>query len=791
MKKNILLLLTMSLFSMTIYAQNLSNHAVIYPEITITPELQQQKNSFNYSPPQNYQFSLPSCTTLTPICTAPGQYYSLVTSANAPAAQTLNPNNIYGCLGTTPNPIWYYIRVEQSGTIALNLNAASDIDYALWGPFNSVAAAEAGCNNYLPPINCSYSASNNEFPIIQNAQAGEVYVFLITNFANIIQTTTLTQIGGTGRMGCDGYSSINGVSLSDNNVNCINDNADSYLGGIYIQSNRGYAITDSLGRYSIVADSGSYTVNQIIPTYLQPLIDQTCNTGYTVNFNTIAVDSFGFDFFNEVLDCPYLTVDISSNMRRRCFRNNTVVEYCNEGFADANNVNVYVELPQYVHLISASQPYTIDTSGVYVFNIGNLAQGQCGSIQIVDSVACVNGILGTVQCSRAWITPANSCVNDSTQTGPWDRSSVSVNGQCINDSLAQFTITNTGSSSNGNMTGPSEYRIYIDGVLVYTGTFQLGGGSTETIQFPATGGTIRLEADQRPGHPGNSRPNDVLQGCGDSTNTSLLNNWLNFNAQSTDDGDVTIEEDCLPILDSYDPNDKQVSPSGVGQNHIVEPNTTLDYTIRFQNTGNAPAYRVIIRDTLSNDFDISSLQVGVSSHNYDFYLSGTNQPILIFEYNNINLPDSASNPTGSQGFIKFKIAPNSNTPLGTIIENKAAIYFDFNEPIITNTAWITIDEIPLGPPLIISIVSGTENSSDINDVKIFPNPTDNFVNVQVSNKSEFSTLNVYDLNGRLVKQKQLVDDFSIISLEDLPAGIYTMQILNDKKIKIFKIVKNK
>jgi hypothetical protein len=183
--------------------------------------------------------------------------------------------------------------------------------------------------------------------------------------------------------------------------------------------------------------------------------------------------------------------------------------------------------------------------------------------------------------------------------------------------------------------------------------------------------------------------------------------------------------------------------------------------------------------------------VGVSSHNYDFYLSGTNQPILIFEFNNINLPDSASNPTGSQGFIKFKIAPNSNTPLGTVIENKAAIYFDFNEPIITNTAWITIDEIPLGPPLIISIVSGTENSSEVNDVKIFPNPTDNFVNVQVSNKSEFSTLNVYDLNGRLVKQKQLVDDLSIISLEDLPAGIYTMQILNDKKIKIFKIVKNK
>jgi uncharacterized repeat protein (TIGR01451 family) len=270
-----------------------------------------------------------------------------------------------------------------------------------------------------------------------------------------------------------------------------------------------------------------------------------------------------------------------------------------------------------------------------------------------------------------------------------------------------------------------------------------------------------------------------------------LNNWLNFNAQSTDDGDVSVEEDCLPILDSYDPNDKQVTPGGVGQNHIVEPNTTLDYTIRFQNTGNAPAYRVIIRDTLSNDFDISSLQVGVSSHNYDFQLTGTNQPILIFEFNNINLPDSASNPTGSQGFVKFKIAPNTNTPLGTIIENKAAIYFDFNEPIITNTAWITIDELPLGSPLVISIVSGTGHNSEDNDIKIFPNPTDNFVNVLISNITEFSTLYIYDLNGRIVKQKQLIDELSTIDLEDLPAGIYTMQIINDKKIKIFKIVKNK
>lgn len=789
MKVKVLSIFIFLVFVFHSKSQTLTSNATTYPEIVITPEMEQQKNEAVYTYPQQFNFSLPSCTTLTPICTAPGQYYSLTTSANSPSAHTLNPNNVYGCLGSTPNPIWYYIRVEQSGSIALNLNAPSDIDYAIWGPFNSVSAAEAGCNNYQLPINCSFSPTNNEFPTIQNAQAGEVYVFLITNFANMIQTTTLTQVGGTGRMGCDGYSSINGQALIDNNVNCINDNSDNYLRRMYIQSSRGYAITDSLGRYSIVADSGSYTVNQIIPSHLQPLIDQTCNTGYSVNFNTVAVDSFGFDFFNDVLECPYLTVDISSNRRRRCFTNNTVLRYCNDGFVAASNVNVFVEMPQYVHLLSASHPFSIDTNGVYIFTIGNLAPGQCGTIQIIDSVACVNGILGTVQCTRAWITPANSCVNDSTSTGPWDRSSVMVSGQCINDSLAQFTITNTGSSSNGNMTGPSEFRIYIDGILVYTGMFQINGGSTYTVQFPATGGTIRLEADQRPGHPGNSNPNFVLQGCGDTTNTGLLNNWLNFNAQSTDDGDVAIEEDCLPILDSYDPNDKQVSPGGVGINRIVEPNTALDYTIRFQNTGNAPAYRVIIRDTLQNNFDIASLQTGVSSHQYDFYITGTNNPILVFDFKNINLPDSASNPAASQGFVKFKISPNSSTPLGTILENSAAIYFDFNEPIITNTAWITIDELPIGPSLVISIISNSIISEDQDYINVYPNPTDNLINIQLDLNNELSLMNLYDMNGRLVRNEKLFDELNSINLEGLSAGIYSLQIVNGKQSKVFKIVK--
>jgi len=766
---------------------------IAYPQIQVTPQMQALKNAM--TPPTGqvvFTNGLPTCAQLTPICTAQGQYYTLITNANAPLAHQLNPGNNYSCLATTPNPMWYYIRIEQAGPIALQLAAQMDIDFALWGPFQSVAQAQAMCNNYQLPTSCSYSASNIENPNIPNGQYGEIYVLLISNFANIVQPATLTQIGGTGRMGCDGFSSISGTVVKDNNSNCVLDTTDNGLRGIYVHSTYGYSISDSLGAYSIIADSGAHAVTQIIPAYLQPLIDPTCAGPYNINFTSLAVDTTGINFFNDVLECPYLTVDITSNRRRRCVQNNTVVRYCNEGFAAASNVEVFVEMPQYVHFISADYPYTVDANGNYVFNIGNLATGQCGTINIVDSVACVSGITGLVQCTRAWVTPANNCV-DSTLVNPndpWDRSSMSVSANCIGDSIAQFTITNTGDPVNGDMEGSSEYRIYVDGILVYTGTFQIDGGDTYVVQFPATGGIIRFEADQRPNHPGNSHPNDVLQGCGGSTNTALLDDWLAFNAQSTDDGNVALEEDCQPIRDSYDPNDKTVSPSGAGVNHVVIPGTELDYTVRFQNTGNDVAYRVIIRDTLEADLDLSTLQLGVASHSFDFYLEGTDRPVLVFDFKNINLPDSMSNPLASQGLVKFKISPYANLPLGTVVENHASIYFDFNDPIVTNTAWVTIDNPVVGPSIVVSIVSAIEQIENTLQFNVYPNPTTGSLTLNLNDLTNETNIALYNMTGQLVRQFEMRNQqASMLDISELPAGIYMMQLISAGKIGIVKVVK--
>ncbi len=137
------------------------------------------------------------------------------------------------------------------------------------------------------------------------------------------------------------------------------------------------------------------------------------------------------------------------------------------------------------------------------------------------------------------------------------------------------------------------------------------------------------------------------------------------------------------VLCAYDPNDKLVNP--VYPFNYALTDEDLVYTIRFQNTGNAEAYDVVIKDTLDANLDPSTFRVIASSH--DDVLSTTldaNQ-YLSFNFIDINLPDSTSNFDESQGFVMYKIKANEDVEDGTIITNTAGIYFDFNPPIITNT----------------------------------------------------------------------------------------------------------
>jgi uncharacterized repeat protein (TIGR01451 family) len=567
---------------------------------------------------------------------------------------------------------------------------------------------------------------------------------------------------------------ITGTVFQDLDANCTVDINDIVQNAVIVKATgtngvSRFSISDSTGHYDIPVDVGSYTV-EILPNPVQgSLIHQNCYTQQNVVLTTVGQDADGINFPLELDNCPLLTVDLSSDRRRRCFDSNTYVSYRNSGFATAENVAVVVHLPEYVTFISSDYPHTIDTQGNYVFTIGVLAPNQSGVIHIVDHTECVEGITGLTQCTKAWITPANECAD---ALDPdyvlWDKSVIKVVGVCV-DNAAQnrFAISNESQPGVGDMTVPREYRIYVDNALAVTANFQLNGGQSLVIDYPANGQTIRLEANQHPNYMASPIAQDTVEGCGGNTEQTTFGL---VNTMAMGDEEVNAETDCLTIIDSFDPNDKMVSPTGITANHYIRAGTVLDYIIRFQNTGTDTAYKVVVKDALPEYLDPATIQWGVSSHPYTINITGTETPVLEFTFNNINLPHSAVNELASNGFVKFKVATYDSLENGIEINNNANIYFDYNLPILTNTAQVTVSD------LVLALAPFVEQN-----IKVYPNPTSGLLVIETD---ALQKVEIYTISGVLIE----TTDKNQINLSHYSKGIYLVKISTDKGIALKKVI---
>jgi Secretion system C-terminal sorting domain len=132
-----------------------------------------------------------TCAQPSPICS--GTPINFTANTGSTPASSINPGNNYGCLVTTPNPSWYYLRIATPGNLVIDITAGSDVDYAIWGPFPNLANAQANCNSYGMPIDCSYSTSATEQAVVNGVTTGQVYILLVTNYANTIQNISVNQ----------------------------------------------------------------------------------------------------------------------------------------------------------------------------------------------------------------------------------------------------------------------------------------------------------------------------------------------------------------------------------------------------------------------------------------------------------------------------------------------------------------------------------------------------------------------------------------------------------------------
>lgn len=225
------------------------------------------------------------------------------------------------------------------------------------------------------------------------------------------------------------------------------------------------------------------------------------------------------------------------------------------------------------------------------------------------------------------------------------------------------------------------------------------------------------------------------------------------------DNALANSRECQPNTGSFDPNDKRAFSEGNLVERFIAADSLIEYQIRFQNTGTDTAFTVVIADTLSNLLDIESIRNGASSHTYRMELAQNN--IVKFVFEDIMLPDSNVNEPASHGFVKFSIRHRPGLVPGDVIPNKAAIYFDFNEAVITNNLELEIE----------SPVSRThEHLPADQQLLVYPQPAHDVVVFERLGEPGHlpCRLQIMNLLGQVIYDQAMVG--AVQRVQGLPAG---------------------
>lgn len=224
------------------------------------------------------------------------------------------------------------------------------------------------------------------------------------------------------------------------------------------------------------------------------------------------------------------------------------------------------------------------------------------------------------------------------------------------------------------------------------------------------------------------------------------------------------------VVNSLDPNDKTCLEGTVATPDIA--GKYVHYIIRFENTGTFAAENIVVMDMINTaQFDLASLVPTTSSHPFATRISG-NKVEFIFE--NINLPfDDANN----NGFVAFKIKTKPTLTVGDSFTNSAAIYFDYNFPIITNDATTVIQLL------------GTSDFTFNDYFSVYPNPADATLSVRNAKNIQLNSVSIYNSLGQLLLAVPNANTSESIDVSGLQTGNYFLKLYTEKGISTTKFIK--
>lgn len=545
---------------------------------------------------------------------------------------------------------------------------------------------------------------------------------------------------------------ICGQVFEDINGNGVQDNGESGFAGGYIYIGNYFAYVDSDGHYSAIVPDGTYTIYYCAPTgysFTLPVNQTNPNpnngncTSYTVTITQGTLCGFDFGVVNNNISiCGTVYFDANNN------------HIHDSGENGIGNIHVYISgggAMYHAYTDQNGDYCVVVPAGTYVITLGSNTLG--GTVTPTSVTVNATTVGGTYYHNDFGIyTPPGSCnlslsITPHTTITPgfpawYDIEVCNIGGNITSGTVNMF-YDNSLTFSNANPTQTSH------NASTHTISWALNNllpGQCEYywVDFDAnTNITI--------GQFAFTLANVITSGCQD---INMANNV------------DTIHQN---VTGSWDPNNKLAYVTNYEENPAFQTVSSqnayqrIEYVINFQNTGNAPAVNVVVKDLISSDLDISTFELLGASHAMTATLNGSD---VNFKFNAIMLPDMVSDEPNSHGWVKFAVDAVNGLPGGHVISDVADIFFDYNQPVTTNDAAVTLLE-----------ANGIEETGTNTTVLVSPNPMNSQAIFKLNSAANGFTLRVHDMSGRLVRQEMSNSNTLTFDRTNLASGVYTYQIV--------------
>lgn len=434
---------------------------------------------------------------------------------------------------------------------------------------------------------------------------------------------------------------------------------------------------------------------------------------------------------------------------------NELYDLTENGYA---NVKVEIQPGNYILTTDSNGYYATNVDiGNYTIQVKSLSSPYYTILPAVQNVSF--NALGQTSTTNDFAMQANAVINDLAVV-------LTPNGKARPGRGVVYTIAY---ANKGTTTLSGDVQLEYDAALTVDSTSLAVNLQSSTL---LTWNFVNLK-------PGQSKTIHVY--CTASTsiaNGDILQLKATMNPMVGDE--VVLDNvDSLDhiVTTSYDPNFKEVTPAANITPAQVASQENFTYTVHFQNTGSDTAFVVIVKDTISTNFEIQEIQTLSSSHPCTLNMKNGAAAWMFY---NVLLPDSTTNEPASHGFVKYRIIPKNSLLLGDEIKNTAHIFFDYNAPVETNT---TVNRV--------AISLGVQDASSSNNLLLYPNPTKGLLTLSIASKG-IGTIRISNVKGTLIQQLEGIDLSNELSL-DLSAeakGVYIIQVIASEGVMTKKVVVN-